>query len=158
MRNVVAHRTGACTDALHRRFAPSADRLEAAGPRPHVQGQQSEKMMSQQDDRVDAALVRAVQQLESAMSEDARAADRIRGMAERLEQTGINDRQRVLVRAIVAATAFQEVTGQRIKKVQRLINYLRGQHDAHGLPKPANRNGVSDGLTPEEVARLLAGK
>jgi chemotaxis regulatin CheY-phosphate phosphatase CheZ len=115
--------------------------------------------MPDQDDRVDAALARAVQQLESALTEQARAADRIRGIAERLLQTGVSERQRVLVCAIIAATAFQEVTGQRVKKVQRLVSYLRGQPDAHGLPKPSKGNGGgSDGLTPEEVARLLSGK
>ncbi len=56
------------------------------------------------------------------------------------------------------ACAFQDLTGQRIRKVTRLIRYLRENKpiSTADLPQDAPRQPDRVGLTQEQVDQLLS--
>ncbi len=108
--------------------------------------------------KIDAALSRAVHQLETAVREQETAADRILALAKRL-QDRVPDKGTLLhVEAIVEACAFQDLTGQRIRKVARLIRYLQENDliSSADLPQDAPRDSDGGGLTQEQVDQLLS--
>ncbi len=57
------------------------------------------------------------------------------------------------------ACAFQDLTGQRIRKVTRLIRYLQQNKliSTADLPQDAPRQPDRGGLTPEQVDQLMSG-
>lgn len=118
--------------------------------------------MNHDEAKVHAALSRAVQQLESAVQEQEAAVIRILGLAERIHANAPGRPLKIVSEAIMEACTFQDVTGQRIRKVARLVKYLRDQNliSAASLPQD---NGESEkpqrqGLTQEQIDKLLAGQ
>lgn len=111
------------------------------------------------NEKVDAALSRAVHQLETAVREQETAADRILALAERIYDKAPDKATRLQVEAIMEACAFQDLTGQRIRKVTRLIRYLQENKlvSTADLPRDAPREPDRDGLSQEQVDRLLSG-
>ena len=116
--------------------------------------------------RVDAALRAAVTQLESAVAEQERAVNRILGLAELLIDRAPDDRTRLRIEAIMESCAFQDITGQRIRKVKALLNRLTAlppgavhlnEAPVAPPPKPAEEAGADGdgGLTQNEVDHLL---
>lgn len=118
-------------------------------------------VMGESDEgKVHAALSRAVQQLENAVKEQETAVNPILGLAERVYDHAPSQGFRLVADAIMEACAFQDVTGQRIRKVARLIRYLRDQKlvSAGDLPQEASAGAQSQGgLTQEQIDRLLSG-
>lgn len=112
------------------------------------------------NEKVDAALSRAVHQLETAVREQETAADRILALAERIYDKAPDKATRLQVEAIMEACAFQDLTGQRIRKVTRLIRYLQENilFSTADLPPDAPRQPDGDGLTQKQVDRLLSGR
>ncbi len=106
------------------------------------------------DEKVNAALSRAVHQLETAVREQGTAADRILALAERVYDKALDKAARLQVEAIMEACAFQDLTGQRIRKVIRLIRYLQENKliSTADPPQPDR-----DGLTQGQVDQLLSG-
>ena len=111
------------------------------------------------DEKVNAALSRAVHQLETAVREQETAADRILALAERIYDKAPDKAARLQVEAIMEACAFQDLTGQRIRKVTRLIRYLQENNliSTADLPREAPRQSDSDRLSQDQVDRLLSG-
>lgn len=111
------------------------------------------------DEKVDAALSRAVHQLETAVREQETAVDRILALAERLYDKAPDKATRLQVEAIMEACGFQDLTGQRIRKVTRLIRYLQENKlgSTATLPQDAPQKPDIGGLSQEEVDRLLNG-
>ena len=111
------------------------------------------------NEKVDAALSRAVHQLETAVREQETAADRILALAERIYDKAPDKGTRLQVEAIMEACAFQDLTGQRIRKVTRLIRYLQENKlfSTPDLPRDAPRQTDRGGLSQEQVDRLLNG-
>lgn len=111
------------------------------------------------DEKVDAALSRAVHQLETAVREQETAADRILALAERIYDKAPDKATRLQVEAIMEACAFQDLTGQRIRKVTRLIRYLQENKlvSTADMPRDAPRQPDGDGLSQQQVDRLLRG-
>ncbi len=111
------------------------------------------------DEKVDAALSRAVHQLETAVREQETAADRILALAVRLYDKAPDKATRLQVEAIMEACAFHDLTGQRIRKVTRLIRYPQENKlvSAADLPRDASRQPDRVGLTQEQVDQLLSG-
>ena len=112
-----------------------------------------------EDEKVHAALSRAVQQLETAVQEQETAVNRILGLAERLYEV-IPARDSLLkIEAIMEVCAFQDLTGQRIRKVSRLIKYLRDNRmiTSDQLPQEPAAQAEPDGLSQEQIDALLAG-
>ena len=109
--------------------------------------------------KIDAALSRAVHQLEPAVREQESAADRILALAERLPDRAPDKGTLLQVEAIVEACAFQDLTGQRIRKVARLIRYLQENNmiSTADLPQDAPRESDRGRLTQEQVDQLLSG-
>ena len=103
--------------------------------------------------KIDAALSRAVQQLDTAVQEQETAADRILALAEHLNKSTL-----LQVKAIIEACAFQDLTGQRIRKVARLIRYLQENNliSSADLPQDAPQESDGGGLTQEQVDQLLS--
>ena len=111
------------------------------------------------DEKVDAALSRAVHQLETAVREQETAADRILALAERIYDKAPDKAARLQVEAIMEACAFQDLTGQRIRKVTRLIRYLQENKlvSTADLPPADPRQPDPAGLTQAQVDQLLTG-
>ncbi len=111
------------------------------------------------DEKVNAALSRAVHQLETAVREQETAADRILALAERLYDKALDTAARLQVEAIMEACAFQDLTGQRIRKVTRLIRYLQENTliSTAALPHDTPRQADRPGLSQDEVDQLLSG-
>ena len=111
------------------------------------------------DEKVDAALSRAVQQLETAVREQETAVDRILALAERLYDKAPDKATKLRVEGIMEACAFQDLTGQRIRKVARLIRYLQENKlgSTATLPQEAPPKADTGGLSQEQVDRLLKG-
>lgn len=109
--------------------------------------------------KVFAALSRAVQQLESAVREQETAVNRILGLVEEVRPRLSDRHAQFQADAIMEACAFQDVTGQRIRKVAKLIKYLRDTKavSADELPKEAEPKPAQQGMTQEQIDRLLAG-
>ena len=117
-------------------------------------------MTDPEDKKVFAALTRAMQQLESAVREQEQAVDRILGLAEEIRPRIQDRHSQFQVDAIMEACAFQDVTGQRIRKVSKLIQYLRdgGKVKAHHLPPAAEpKEDAPSGLSQADIDRLLTG-
>jgi chemotaxis regulatin CheY-phosphate phosphatase CheZ len=123
-------------------------------------------MRSRHDDserKVHAALTRAMELLDSAVADQEVAANRILDLAERLRRSAPDRRAADKIDAIIQACTFQDITGQRIRKVERLIKYLRDTKaiDAVDLPGPAvaapEPEPESAGLSQADVDRLLSG-
>ncbi len=111
------------------------------------------------DEKVNAALSRAVQQLETAVREQETAAGRILDLAERIYDMAPDKAAKLQAEAIMEACAFQDLTGQRIRKVTRLIRYLQQNKliSTADLPQDAPRQPDRAGLTQEQVDQLLSG-
>lgn len=111
------------------------------------------------EEKVNAALSRAVHQLETAVREQECAADRILALAERIYDKALDKATRLQVEAIMEACAFQDLTGQRIRKVTRLIRYLQENKliSTADLPQDSPRQPDNVGLTQEQVDQLLSG-
>lgn len=116
------------------------------------------------DKKVHAALSRAVAQLESAVHEQEAGVTRILGLVEQLYVFLPHAHSRLKLDAIIEACAFQDLTGQRIRKVGRLIQYLRDHKvvSADELPPEARKNAPTlqgdGGLSQEQIDKLIAGK
>ena len=110
------------------------------------------------NEKVNAALSRAVHQLETAVREQETAADRILALAERIYDKALDKAARLQVEAIMEACAFQDLTGQRIRKVTRLIRYLQENKliSTADLPQDAPRQPDRVGLTQERVDQLFS--
>jgi len=117
---------------------------------------------------VEAALRAAVTQLESAVQEQERAATRILGLAELLIARSVDEKTRLRIEAIMESCAFQDVTGQRIRKVKALLARLTtlppgtlrladGPVAPSYPPPPVPKEEDEDdgGLTQAQVDRLL---
>ncbi len=111
------------------------------------------------DEKVTAALSRAVHQLETAVREQESAVDRILALAERIYDKAPDKASRLRVKAIMEACAFQDLTGQRIRKVTRLIRYLQENKlvSPADLPPAGRRQPDPVGLTQAQVDQLLSG-
>lgn len=110
------------------------------------------------DPKVHAAVRAAVKQLDTVVLEQERAVDRILGLLELLLPLARDDAARLRFEAIMEACSFQDITGQRVRKVSRLLRFLaeKGELSAPGLgtvdalPGPTKK-----GLSQEDVDRLL---
>lgn len=75
-------------------------------------------------------------ELEEILSETARAANEIMGAAEAIEEIGAKTKPEIAealmaaVTRIYEASAFQDITGQRITKVVRALQHIEGRIDA----------------------------
>ena len=119
----------------------------------------SDPQFQDSDEKVNAALSRAVQQLETAVREQETAVDRILALAERIYDKAPDKAVRLQVEAIMEACTFQDLTGQRIRKVTRLIRYLQQNNlgSTAGLPQDAPQKPDTGGLSQEQVDQLLNG-
>lgn len=126
---------------------------------------------------LERALRAAVAQLDAAQREQEQAANRILGLTELLIDHVRDDATRLRIEAIMEACAFQDVSGQRLKRVRALLSRLTTQTPAAlrlnarpldpeppAVPKPAPRRDPSEdetlstgqgGLSQAEVDRLL---
>jgi chemotaxis regulatin CheY-phosphate phosphatase CheZ len=114
----------------------------------------------------DQALAAAVRQLDAAVAEQERAVTRILGLAELLMDHAPDPATRARVEALMEACGFQDITGQRIQKVSRLLRHV-AQHARIPIPTPRTGQGGSltsgpaepgtGGLTQEQVDKLLKG-
>ncbi|MBB4287161.1 hypothetical protein [Roseospira goensis] len=141
-------------------MARGPDRLNAAGRRPPP---------ALTDPRaVDGALRAAVTQLDAVLAEQDRAATRILGLAELLLERAPDDAMRLRIEAIIESCAFQDISGQRVRKVRALLarlttlapGTLRVSETPIESPAaaPAGVDPAAEGgpgLTQEEVDRLL---
>jgi hypothetical protein len=119
-------------------------------------------------DAVDAALRAAVAQIDEVLAEQERAATRILGLAELLMERAPDAATRLRIEAVMESCAFQDTTGQRLRRVRGLLSRLSAR-SADGLrlnarpvprpespPPPDNTISAGDrGLTQEQVDRLL---
>ncbi|SDH08724.1 hypothetical protein [Roseospirillum parvum] len=107
----------------------------------------------------DVALTAAIRQLEQAVAEQERAANRILGLAELLVERQPGEAERLRVEGIMEACGFQDITGQRLRKVGNLLKHLARELDVTIPPPPADADGASGkprpGLSQQEVDRLL---
>ncbi len=112
------------------------------------------------NEKVNAALSRAVQQLETAVREQETAVNRILDLAERIYDKAPDKAAKLQAEAIMEACSFQDLTGQRIRKVTRLIRYLQENKlvSTAFLPQDAPRQMDQVGLTQEQVDQLLRGR
>lgn len=122
------------------------------------------------DPRVTAALVAAVKQLESVVAETESGVNRILGLAELLMERA-DTAAFLKLEGIMEACAFQDLTGQRIRKVERLIEHLKDKAiitlpgsssdlaaaQATRAERDVRHAPASQGLSQEEVDRLLKG-
>lgn len=114
------------------------------------------------EDKVDAALVAAIRNLEAAVQEQERAVNRILGLAELLMERHPDAATLLRLEGIMEACAFQDLTGQRIRKVNRFLRHLAAHKGLvpPGVDRSAAAQDEQDlnkpkGLTQEEVDRLL---
>jgi hypothetical protein len=116
--------------------------------------------MAQDANQVRSAIVAAVRHLETAVREQEQAVTRILGLAERLADN--SDRHIALQgEALFEACAFQDTTGQRIRKVEKLLRHLANMGDLPTI-SVAEREAVAPtakaGLSQADIDRLLSGK
>lgn len=104
-----------------------------------------------------SALEAAARQLETAVQEQEQAVIRILGLAERMADS--RDRVTQLqADGVMEACSFQDLTGQRIRKVIRLLRVLSGVGEGAALAAATPPPPEKSGLSQEDVDRLLAGK
>lgn len=117
------------------------------------------------EDKVDAALVAAVRNLEAAVQEQERAVNRILGLVELLMERRPDQSTLLRLEGIMEACAFQDLTGQRIRKVNRFLRHLAVHKDL--LPSGLDQRVASEdqqaldkpkGLSQEDVDRLLGNR
>lgn len=113
-------------------------------------------------DKVDAALAAAIRNLEAAVQEQERAVNRILGLAELLMERHPDQATLLRLEGIMEACAFQDLTGQRIRKVNRFLRHMAAHKGL--LPADIDRAAAAadeqdmnkpKGLSQEEVDRLL---
>jgi len=118
---------------------------------------------------VEGALRAAVRQLDFVLAEQDRAATRILGLAELLMAHAPDAATRLRIEAIMESCAFQDVTGQRLRRVRGLLSRLTSlpagsvRLEAHPITPPPSTVVERDetissgegGLTQAEVDRLL---
>lgn len=113
------------------------------------------------DPKIHAALTAAVKQLEAVVTEQERAVDRILGIVEPLMERTTHKGILLKFEAIIEACSFQDLTGQRVRKVGRLLKFLadKGDLSASGAPPPQDDlpGPTQKGLSQEDVDRLLRG-
>jgi len=121
------------------------------------------------DPRVVAALGAAVKQIEAAIADTEKGVNRILGLVELLMERADKD-SFLKLEGIMEACAFQDLTGQKLRKVERLLEHLQtktvikvpGAVDftkaqATRAEKDVQPAATSAGLSQEEVDRLLKG-
>lgn len=117
------------------------------------------------DDKVDAALVAAIRNLEAAVQEQERAVNRILGLVELLMERRPEQSTLLRLEGIMEACAFQDLTGQRIRKVNRFLRHMAAHKGL--VPAGIDRAAAAEdeqalnkpkGLTQEEVDRLLGNR
>lgn len=112
----------------------------------------------------DVALTAAARQLDAAIAEQERAVTRILGLVELLIDHAPDPVSRQRLEGILEACGFQDVTGQRIQRVGRLLRHI-ARHAPVPIPPPPVGNGAGatqdvakgQGLTQEQVDKLLKG-
>ena len=116
--------------------------------------------MAQDSNQIRSAIVAAVRHLESAVREQEHAVTRIIGIAERLADNP--DRHvAMLGEGVIEACAFQDTTGQRIRKVEKLLRHLANMGDLPTISadeREAVAPTAKAGLSQADVDRLLSGK
>ncbi|MBF0563384.1 MAG: hypothetical protein HQL37_15545 [Alphaproteobacteria bacterium] len=110
------------------------------------------------DPRVHAALKAAVKQLEAAVREQEGAVERILGLVEILMSRAPAGPVYLKLEAIMEACAFQDITGQRIRKVSRLLKALADQGTLSAPLPVESQLPAKQGLSQADVDRLLSGK
>lgn len=116
--------------------------------------------------QADAALIAAARQLATAVAEQEHAVTRILGLVELLIEHAPDAATRLRLEGIFEACGFQDLTGQRLVRVQRLLKHL-ANHVHDPVPAPP-RNSMAAGVAPadepsppalsqQDVDRLLRG-
>ena len=126
-------------------------------------------MSSQSDPRVVAALNAASKQIDAVVADTEASVERILGLVELLMETADTETY-LRLEGIMEACSFQDLTGQRLNKVKRLVNHLNDkatitmpessgiqQSQASAAYKDVQPATGSKGLSQEEVDRLLNG-
>jgi len=121
------------------------------------------------DPRVIAALGAAVKQIESAIADTEKGVNRILGLVELLMERSDKD-SFLRLEGIMEACSFQDLTGQKLRKVERLLEHLQtktiikvpgtvdfAKAQATRAEKDVEAASTSKGLSQEEVDRLLKG-
>lgn len=113
-------------------------------------------------DKVDAALTAAIRNLEAAVQEQERAVNRILGLVEVLMERRPDQSTLLRLEGIMEACAFQDLTGQRIRKVNRFLRHLAANkglvpQGMDGATAAEDEQALSraKGLSQDEVDRLL---
>jgi len=126
-------------------------------------------LLSNDPQAVEGALRAAVRQLDFVLSEQDHAATRILGLAELLMAHAPDAATRLRIEAIMESCAFQDVTGQRLRRVRGLLSRLTSlpagtvRLEARPIaPAPSAVVALDEtissgegGLTQAEVDRLL---
>jgi hypothetical protein len=113
------------------------------------------------DGRVYAALTKAMEQIDSSIKEQEKAANRILGMAELVYKKTPSQSVRLQIDAIMEACSFHDLSSQQLKKALRIISYLRdqGMMKDGDLPEsiapPSSEE--SQGLSQDQINKLLQG-
>ncbi len=114
--------------------------------------------------KVQKALTTSVKVLESVVREQERAVSRILGLTELLLEKNPDPATMMRLEAIMEACAFQDVTGQQIRKVNAFLKHLNTMKGQMTMADDGTDN-VADaeakaqgGLTQEQVDKLLRGE
>ncbi|MCF8483002.1 MAG: hypothetical protein K9H25_21470 [Rhodospirillum sp.] len=114
--------------------------------------------------KVQAALQTSIKVLESVVKEQERAVSRILGLSELLIEKAQDPVTEMRVEAVMEACAFQDVTGQQIRKVASFLKHLTTLHQGLEIDGSATAD-VADaeakaagGLSQEQVDKLLRGE
>ncbi|MEO5373104.1 MAG: protein phosphatase CheZ [Alphaproteobacteria bacterium] len=138
----------------------SSSFVEGGGEKPPPQVPQSPTtILSVLPPAVTSALSTGVTQLDTALKEQENAVGRILGLAETLMSRAGDRPTRIKLEGLMEACSFQDLTGQRIRKVGRLLKFLATSKSisAYGeLPQQPELT-ESKGLSQAEVDRLLNG-
>lgn len=117
------------------------------------------------EDKVDAALVAAIRNLEAAVQEQERAVNRILGLVELLMERHPDQSTLLRLEGIMEACSFQDLTGQRIRKVNRFLRHMAAHKglvpagiDRGAAAEDEQALNKSKGLSQEEVDRLLGNR
>ncbi len=126
-------------------------------------------MSTKSDPRVTAALSAAARQIDAVVADTESSVERILGLVELLME-GADAETYLRLEAIMEACAFQDLTGQRLNKIKRLVNHLNAkatitmpessglqQSQASAAYKDVQPKAGSKGLSQTEVDHLLKG-